>query len=57
MLGSKLRRAIGMNVSRNFASPEASYIWENYSPIDGSGQGTHPFGWSALSALITVGAT
>ncbi|KAJ1722865.1 Processing alpha glucosidase I, partial [Coemansia biformis] len=32
---------------------KTGFFWENYSPEDGHGQGTHPFtGWTALVVLI-----
>ena len=51
---SKLRSNILTNMWRQFDSPQNQFIWENYSDVDGSGQGTHPMGWSSLVALIAL---
>jgi mannosyl-oligosaccharide glucosidase len=42
------------NVVRQHNKSSSSFIWENYRDSDGQGQGTHPFGWSALTALVVI---
>jgi mannosyl-oligosaccharide glucosidase len=53
---TSLRRNVLDNVVQQYGRNESAYIWENYSDSDGRGQGTHPFGWSALAALIALEA-
>ena len=47
--GNVLRTVVGQ-----YGKPGSQFIWENYSDKDGVGQGTHPFGWTALVALIAL---
>jgi mannosyl-oligosaccharide glucosidase len=51
-LFGKLRENLMGNVLQQYE--KSLYTWENYSDKDGKGQGTHPFGWTALIALIAL---
>eukprot|EP00892_Ulva_mutabilis_P002240 jgi/Ulvmu1/12016/UM083_0029.1 len=51
---SELRTNLLTNMWKQFDSPTNQFIWESYSDIDGSGQGTHPMGWSSMIALIAL---
>ena len=51
---TELRRNVLGNIVRQYSRNESAFIWENYGDSDGGGQGTHPFGWSALTALIAL---
>ena len=51
---SKLRKNLMTNMFKQFDSKENQFIWESYSDVDGSGQGTHPMGWSSMIALIAL---
>ncbi|KAJ2761764.1 Processing alpha glucosidase I [Coemansia nantahalensis] len=47
----ELRANLVANVLGQYQS--TGFFWENYSPDDGHGQGTHPFtGWTSLIVLI-----
>ncbi|KAI9338229.1 glycoside hydrolase [Obelidium mucronatum] len=47
----KLRLDIINNVFKNYK--ETGFVWEQYSPIDGKGQRSHPFtGWTSLVLLM-----
>ncbi|KAJ3025693.1 UNVERIFIED_CONTAM: Processing alpha glucosidase I [Siphonaria sp. JEL0065] len=46
-----LRQNIINNVFENYKS--TGFVWEQYSPIDGTGQRSHPFtGWTSLVLLM-----
>ncbi|KAI9022535.1 glycoside hydrolase [Hyaloraphidium curvatum] len=48
---AELRRNVMENVYKEYR--RTGYIWEQYSPLNGAGQRSHPFtGWSALVLLI-----
>lgn len=53
-LYSRLRENVVSTVVTQYGKLGSEFIWENYSDRDGAGQGTHPFGWSALAALIAL---
>jgi len=47
---TRLRTNLVGNIIRNYRSN--GYIWEQYNPLDGKGQRSHPFtGWSSLVVL------
>lgn len=48
---TELRRNVVENVYKEYR--RTGYIWEQYSPLDGRGQRSHPFtGWSSLVLLM-----
>jgi mannosyl-oligosaccharide glucosidase len=50
----RLRENVLSNVVQQYHASGNQFIWENYRDDDGRGQGTHPFGWSALTALMAL---
>lgn len=50
----RLRSNLLGNMWKQFDLPQSQFIWESYSDVDGSGQGTHPMGWSSVIALIAL---
>ena len=48
-----LRLALLGNIAR--VQQASGFPWENYSDVDGSGRGSHPFtGWTALFVLVAA---